>query len=208
MKRTIVKSAFIVCLLIMGGDALCQQDKTSPDVAIPKVRFNDDGELEIMPSPGSSQNDFDFFVGKWKVHNRRQKKMSDGKITWVEFEATSEMNKMLRGIGNIDHFSAEIDGKPFEGMTLRLFDPQKKLWSIYWADSNHGVLGMPPVVGSFENKVGHFFSKDLYNGASIITVYRWDARDPGKPVWSQTYSEDNGVTWKEWNWIMHMWKKI
>ena len=134
----------------------------------------------------------------------RQKKTNDGKITWIEFEATSTMNKMLRGLGNIDYFSADIEGKPIEGMTLRLFDPKKKLWSIYWASSNDGVLGMPPVVGSFENKVGYFFSQDIYEGASIITVYRWDARDPDKPVWSQTYSEDNGQTWKEWNWVMRM----
>ncbi|MBT1698150.1 hypothetical protein KK083_14755 [Fulvivirgaceae bacterium PWU4] len=205
MKRRIVSSGIIACLLIMGIKGFCQEEKSGADVrAIPKVKFNAAGELEIMPSPTSSPNDFDFYVGAWKVHNLRQKKTNDGKITWIEFEATSTMNKMLRGLGNIDYFAADIEGKPIEGMTLRLFDPKKKLWSIYWASSNDGVLGMPPVVGSFENKVGYFFSQDIYEGASIITVYRWDARDAGKPVWSQTYSEDNGQTWKEWNWVMHM----
>lgn len=205
MKRKIVSSSVMVCLLIMGIKGFCQEEKRGADLqAIPKVKFNAEGLLEITPSPSSSQHDFDFYVGAWKVHNRRQKKTSDGKITWIEFEATSTMNKMLRGLGNIDYFSADIEGKAVEGMTLRLFDPKKKLWSIYWADSNYGILGMPPVVGSFENKIGYFFSQDIYDGASIITVYRWDARDPNKPVWSQTYSEDNGQTWKEWNWVMRM----
>jgi len=91
-------------------------------------------------------------------------------------------------------------------MTLRVFNPKTKLWSIYWADSNFSVLGLPPVVGSFENKVGHFFSKDIFDGKSVITVYRWDARDANKPIWSQATSIDNGATW-EWNWFMYMQKQ-
>lgn len=112
------------------------------------------------------------------------------------------MHLILKGIGNIDNFIAVRDGKPFEGMTLRLFNPQTKLWSIYWADSNFGILYLPPVTGSFENKVGHFFSQDLINGKKVITVYRWDVRDIDHLLWSQALSEDDGKTW-EWNWYMN-----
>ncbi len=96
-------------------------------------------------------------------------------------------------------FSATFDNnKPFEGLTLRLFNPKTKLWSLYWVASNVGVLD-PPVVGSFENNVGHFFTKDTFNGRKIIMMFRWDVRDKNKPVWSQAFSPDNGKTW-EWNW--------
>jgi hypothetical protein len=57
----------------------------------------------------------------------------------------------------------------------------------------------PPVVGSFENNVGHFFAKDTFNGKPIIVMFRWDARDKEHPVWSQAFSSDAGKTW-EWNW--------
>jgi len=53
-------------------------------------------------------------------------------------------------------------------------------------------------VGSFENKIGHFFCKDTFNGKKIIVVFRWDVRNPNLPVWSQAFSPDNGKTW-EWN---------
>src|SRR4051794_18759466 len=76
------------------------------------------------------------------------------------------------------------EGKPFEGITLRLFNPKTRLWSLYWVASNTGVLD-PPVVGSFENNVGHFFCKDTFNEKNIIVVFRWDARDKNRPVWSQ-----------------------
>lgn len=172
-------------------------------VAIPALQFDDHGDLKIIPSATSSSHDFDFFIGKWKLNNHTLRKTDKG-MEWRDFESTQEMHTILNGIGNIDNFIAEINGKTFEGMTLRLFNPQTKLWSIYWADSNYGTLGVPPVVGSFENKVGHFFSKDLIDGKSIITVYRWDARYPDNPIWSQTTSEDNGKTWQKWNWIMYM----
>jgi hypothetical protein len=91
-----------------------------------------------------------------------------------------------------------LEGKLFEGVTLRLFDPKTGLWRLYWVASNVGVLD-PPVVGSFENNVGHFFARDTFNGKRIIMVFRWDVRDKEHPVWSQAFSPDNGKTW-EWNW--------
>ena len=173
------------------------------ELPVPSLTFDSKGELVLSPSSASSKTDFDFFIGKWKLNNKILKKKPDNTTEWNEFESTQEMYTILNGIGNIDNYLAIRNGKPFEGMTLRLFNPKTKLWSIYWTDSNSGVLGLPPVVGSFENKVGHFFSKDLYDGKSLITVYRWDARDANKPVWSQATSEDNGKTW-EWNWFMYM----
>ncbi len=112
------------------------------------------------------------------------------------------MYRVQYGLGNIDNFLAEFEGAPFEGMTIRLFNPKTRLWSIYWADSNTGDLD-PPVVGSFKNKIGHFYTQDIFNGKKIIMAFRWDASDHNCPVWRQVYSEDLGKSW-EWNWYMYM----
>ena len=114
--------------------------------------------------------------------------------------------KILNGLGNTDNFLTSFDGRPFEGMTLRLFNPVTKLWSIYWADSNVGVLDTP-VVGSFDNNIGTFYTKDVFNGKNIIVMFQWDKTDINKPVWSQAFSEDNGNTW-EWNWYMYQSKAV
>lgn len=166
--------------------------------------FDATGEPIILASVTSSKTDFDFFQGKWMLRNNKLKSRLDGCTEWAEFESTQEMYTVLNGIGNIDNFLANFDGEPFEGMTVRLFNPKTRLWSIYWADSNEGRFD-PPVIGSFENKVGYFFTKDIFKGQKIMVVFCWDARDQDNPVWSQAFSGDRGKTW-EWNWFMYMTK--
>lgn len=168
---------------------------------IPELNFDANGDLIIRASSSSSKHDFDFYEGKWRLHNRKLKSRLNNCSEWTEFESTQEMYKVLNGIGNVDNYLATFDGVPFEGMSVRLFNPKTRLWSIYWADSNEGVL-QPAVVGSFDNHVGHFFTKDIFNERKILVVFRWDVRNREKPIWSQAFSEDNGKTW-EWNWYMY-----
>lgn len=158
-------------------------------------------DLQITPSPTSSENDFDFFVGKWKVRNRKLNKRLANCDDWTEFEAKNDCRKILNGRANTDSFYAEFDDKPFEAMTLRLFNPSTKLWSIYWADSNVVVLDVPQV-GYFDGKIGEFFARDIFEGQQIIVKFRWDVTDENAPVWSQAFSADEGKTW-EWNWYMY-----
>ena len=59
----------------------------------------------------------------------------------------------------MDLYKATFDGKPFEGLTIRLFNPQTRLWSLYWVPSTTGVMD-PPVVGSFEGISEYFIVRD------------------------------------------------
>jgi hypothetical protein len=175
---------------------------TDPTLAIPKLNFDEKGELKITASATSSPNDFDFLVGKWKMHNRRLNKRLEGNNEWTEFDSYDENSKILSDTADVDTYSTTempgMEGKRFEGLTLRLFNLKNRLWSLYWVASNVGALD-PPVVGSFENGVGHFFAKDTFKGKPIIMMFRWDARNKDRPVWSQAFSPDDGKTW-EWNW--------
>jgi len=157
--------------------------------------------LEIHPSEGSSKHDFDFYVGKWRIHNRRLKSRLSGCDEWSEFEAEQEMRLILHGMGNIDNFVTTFDGEPFEGMSLRLFDPATRLWSMYWTDTITGVL-QPPTVGSFDGAIGKFYTRDTFEGRDIIVEFQWDKTDVDRPIWSQAFSADEGETW-ETNWYMH-----
>ena len=165
-----------------------------------KQQLGRNDELDIIASKSSSHNDFDFLEGEWTIHNRKLNSRLSNSSDWIEFEAWCECRKILNGFGNVDSFHTTVDGKSFEGMSLRLFNPQTRLWSIYWANSETVVLDVPQI-GSFENKIGRFYARDTYEAKNIIVQFCWDATNPDAPVWSQAFSPDDGQTW-EWNWYM------
>jgi len=200
-----MRCLLLILAAVICGNAHAQWDLLTPDstIPIPNVKFDANGNLVVTASATSSGKDFDFLNGKWKMYNRRLNKRLEGNNEWTLFESTDEDVKILGGAANMDTYRTTQmpgeEGKLFEGLTLRLFDPKTRLWSIYWVASNVGVLD-PPVQGSFENNIGHFFTKDKFKGKPIIMLFRWDARDKERPVWSQAFSADNGKTW-EWNWF-------
>jgi len=191
-------------LLVLGiagvaaaGSDLDRELKPDDALPIPQLQFDGSGNLVIQASATSSEHDFDYLVGNWKLSNRKLKARLENSTEWIAFESRVEMHQILDGKGNIDKYTDQASGKPYEGVALRLFNPETRLWSIYWADGNSGKLD-PPVVGSFDNKIGHFFARDTFRGRPIIVVFRWDVRNPQRPIWSQAFSVDDGKTW-EWN---------
>ena len=122
----------------------------------------------------SSKHDFDYLVGNWNIRNRTLKEPLVGSDEWEEFDATQEFRLVLLGQGNFDIFRTKLDGKPFEGLTVRLFDPQTRLWTIYWADSNAMKLD-DGKVGSFDGDEGDFFGREVIAGKDVIVKFHWDS---------------------------------
>jgi hypothetical protein len=147
-----------------------------------------------MSGPG----DFDFLVGFWDIMNRRLKKPLSNSDEWDMFHSSSECRRAFDGAANIDEISAPARG--FSGLTLRLFNPERQEWSLYWANSRDGCL-QPPVIGCFNNGVGTFYSDEMYNGAEIKVRFIWSDITPHSARWEQSFSTDKGRSW-EANWIM------
>ena len=158
-------------------------------------------DLRIAATKDSSQTDFDFHVGSWTIRNRALRTRLKDSDDWFEFESTCETRKILNGFGNFNQYRFEKNAMPFdEGLVLRLFNPRTRLWTINWADSKSVVLDVP-VIGSFEDKIGTFFSNDTVQDRPIIVRAVYDATEPDAVVWSQGFSQDKGKTF-ETNWIM------
>lgn len=159
----------------------------------------------VMPgaSTTSSPQDFDFLVGKWRVKNRKLKDRLTNCDTWDSFDSEIHLEKALAGFANVERYLMPAAEKMFEGMAVRLFNPETKLWTIYWMDTTSLVMDTHPVTGSFEDGVGKFYALMEYKGSPCIVIYQWDARDPERPIWSQAFSIDDGKSW-EWNWYMHL----
>jgi hypothetical protein len=156
--------------------------------------------MTITAASTSSVHDFDFWFGTWRAKNRRLRERLAGCDEWDEFEATSVARPILDGFGNVDEFRTDYAGG-FVGMSLRIFDPETRLWAIYWADSRRPCFLEPPVVGSFSDGVGVFECDEEFNGRPIVVRYTWSGITGKAANWAQSFSEDGGETW-ETNWTV------
>jgi hypothetical protein len=147
------------------------------------------------------QHDFDFYVGKWHLHNRRLVHPLTGSTEWVEFDGTSVAREMWDGRANMDEFEADSPSGHIEGMTVRLYNADTHEWSIYWANGKAGAFSMPPTVGHFTNGRGEFYDHEEIGGKPAFVRYLWEVRSPKECHWEQAFSTDEGKTW-ETNWTI------
>jgi hypothetical protein len=144
------------------------------------------------------QHDFDFETGTWKTRLKRLVHPLSGSTTWVEMEGTSVVRKVWDGRANLLELVADGPGAHFEGLSLRLYNPQSHQWSLSFASSRDGTLNTP-TIGEFKNGRGEFFSQETLNGRPIFVRFVIsDITDSCR--FEQAFSDDGGKTW-EVNWI-------
>ena len=148
----------------------------------------------------ATAQDFDFWMGSWNCRNRRLRERLAGSDEWEEFESKVVARPILDGVGNEDEFRTDYAGG-FVGMSFRFFDPERKRWSIYWADTRRSGELDPPVFGGFSGDTGVFEGDDTFDGRPIRVRFAWSGITTPTPRWEQAFSEDGGETW-ETNWIM------
>ncbi|MFL5807171.1 MAG: hypothetical protein ACJ8CR_36255 [Roseiflexaceae bacterium] len=156
-----------------------------------------------MPDTRKEQDgraDFDFYVGTWKIHNRRLRERLKGSTDWEEFEGTSVARMVLGGLGNVDESWFDRESGRLEGMTVRLYNPVSQYWSLYWADSRQGIL-QAPMIGRFKDGRGEFFDQEMFEGKHVFSRFIWSEITATSCRWEQAFSADGGATW-ETNWIM------
>jgi hypothetical protein len=155
---------------------------------------------EPQPAAGrDGSKDFDFFVGTWKLHNKRLSKPLVGSTTWSEFDCTSRATHWLGGKASMDDLECDTAKGKVQGLTLRLYDPKSRQWRLYWVNVSSPIIDVP-VIGEFKDGVGEFFDQELYEGRSIFVRYRWSNIKPRSYTWEQAFSTDGGKTW-ETNWV-------
>lgn len=154
----------------------------------------------VASAATSARHDFDFLVGRWRIHHRRLNERLAHCDTWTTFEGSSHNRPLLGGLSNFDENVVGLPSGPYEAVSFRLFDAAADLWSIWWIDERFPALESP-VKGRFEGGVGAFYSDDLFNGIPIRVRYLWLDALTANPRWEQAFSTDGGATW-ETNWTM------
>ncbi|MHB9854714.1 hypothetical protein ACSYGO_36470 [Streptomyces krungchingensis] len=147
----------------------------------------------------STPHDFDFLLGDWDVHNRRLTDFLDPDGGWEEFPATSHCRSLFDGAADIDEI--DVPDLGWKGLTLRLFDPETRRWSLHWSSSRSGRL-FPPVSGRFgPDGRGEFFGDDTHDGKDVRVRFVWSGISATTARWEQAFSVDGERTWMT-NWVM------
>ena len=145
------------------------------------------------------QQDFDFNIGTWKTHLRRLSRPLTGSTTWVEYEGTTVVRKVWNGRANLVELKVSGPAGNIEGLSLRLYNPQSRQWSLNFANINDGTLA-PPTIGEFKDGRGEFYNQETYNGRSIFVRFIITKLSQDSVKFEQAFSADGGKTWEE-NWI-------
>lgn len=142
---------------------------------------------------------FDFEIGTWKTQLKRRLHPLSGSNTWVELQGTTVVRKVWDGRANLVELVAEGPSGRFEGLSLRLYNPQTRQWSLHFANSRDGAL-VAPVVGEFKQGRGEFYAQERLEGRAILVRFVISDITPTSCHFEQAFSADGGKTW-EVNWI-------
>ena len=182
------RSVIVVALSIVPALASAQADAPATTA----------GKRESAP-PRDGQADFDFEIGSWKTHLRRLVRPLTGSTTWVEYDGTTVVRKVWNGRANL--VELEVDGPAghIEALSLRLYNPQSRQWSLNFSNSASGTMAIP-TIGEFRNGRGEFYDQETLNGRAILVRFVILPVSATTVRFEQSFSDDGGTTW-ELNWV-------
>lgn len=194
-KSTMIRTLRLIrgCLLACALGCVAQLPAARSQTAAPQVK------AEAASPARDGQHDFDFELGTWKTHLRRLLNPLSGSTTWVEYEGTTVVRKVWQGRANLVELVADGPAGHFEGLSLRLYNPQSRQWSLNFANVKSGVMAQP-TIGEFKDGRGEFFNQETFNGRAILVRFVISDITPNSCRFEQAFSDDGGKTW-EVNWI-------
>jgi hypothetical protein len=186
-----IRACLVVCslaVILSPHQGLAEQSPDAP-------RTN----LQPIAAPRDGQHDFDFEIGTWKTHVKRLVRPLTASTTWVELDGITVVRKVWNGRANLLELEADGPGGHFQGLNLRLYNPQSRQWSLNFVSSNDATLSQP-TIGEFKDGRGEFFSQETLNGRAIYVRFVISDITPDSCRFEQAFSQDGGRTW-EVNWI-------
>src|SRR4028118_1334087 len=135
--------AFSLVLILQPLRVVAQQNYTASRII-----------SQTTPPERDGQRDFDFEVGTWRTQLSRLQRPLTGSTTWVKYEGTTVVRKVLGGRAILVELVADGPAGRFEGLALRLYDPQARQWSLNFAGGNSGTMSTSTAAGVQNGRAG------------------------------------------------------
>jgi hypothetical protein len=184
----IIRNRFLVCGLVVFSQPVVGLAQHKPDAPARDAAARRDG-----------QHDFDFEVGTWKTRISRLQHPLTGSTTWVKYDGTTIVRKVWNGRAILLELEADGPAGHFEGLSLRLYNPESHQWSLNFANSSAGTLSTP-TIGEFKNGRGEFFNQETLDARAILVRFVISDITADSVRFEQAFSDDGGKTW-EVNWV-------
>jgi hypothetical protein len=173
---------------LMALSAPVQGDSRGPQAPRPSTTSAHDGA-----------RDFDSHIGNWRTHLSRRLRPLTGSTEWVEYDGTTIVRKVWNGRASLVELDVTGPAGRIEALSLRLYNPETRQWSLNFSNSSIGTMS-PPTIGGFKDGRAEFFNDETLDGKPIRVRFVITPVTPTSYRFEQSFSADGGKTW-EVNWI-------
>ena len=122
------------------------------------------------------ERQFDFWLGTWNA-------------VWEGGEGTNQIEMGFDGKVVMENFTAP----DLIGMSVSVYDPERKLWCQTWVDNNGSYLDF---TGEFAGGKMILTRDAFMKGQSFKQRMVWFNIDANQFDWKWERSDDNGATWQ------------
>lgn len=153
-----------------------------------------------LPAYAAGEHDFDWEIGTWNTKLKRLAHPLSGSQDWTEWRGVTVVRKVWDGKANLVELEADgPNGAHFEGLSLRLYNPDAQQWTLNFANGKAGQMTSPNS-GAFKNGRGEFYQTDTFGPRTILVRFIISDITATSAHFEQAFSEDGGKSW-EVNWI-------
>jgi hypothetical protein len=145
-------------------------------------------------SAHDGQHDFDFDLGVWRTDIMRRLHPLSGSDETMHMTGTVTVRKLWDGRAQVEEIVADGPKGRWEGMTVFLYDPEARQWSMNFASSSVGKM-TPPMIGSFQNGRIQLIGTDTFDGRAVMIRAVWSDFTPTSHTYQESVSGDGGTTW-------------
>ncbi|KAA3619966.1 MAG: DUF1579 domain-containing protein [Calditrichaeota bacterium] len=151
------------------------------------------GQTNQKPCTSEESRQFDFWLGTWDLA------WPGGQMGIPEGQTGTGTNQIKKVLGTCvieENFS--FPGGKFDGRSLSVFNPQKKMWQQTWVDNSGAYLLFEGQVE--DGKMVLQMEPVERNGKTFISRMVFENITENALDWNWQRSSDGGKTWKDlWN---------